>query len=514
MEYLEGKNLKEIIEQEAPLDPGRVIEISKKVCAALQFAHKHNIIHRDIKPHNIIITSEGEVKVTDFGIARADTSNLTQTGSIVGTAYYISPEQAQGKPAQTTSDIYSLGIVMYELLTGQVPFKGENPVAIAFKQVHETPVSPRRYNPAIPLKLEKILTKALAKNSSERYQSAYQMKTDLGLLENRDVSAHFEKNKEDYWGDKTIVMTRKQKKKRENNFLIAVLFGLGVLILFSGAYIVFNLFFSSVVVPSLRGKTLVEARDRLKPEGLSLKITKKTYSSVFELGRIINQEPRVGQRISSDGIVKVVLSKGGRQIIVPDVVGKTAEDAGFVLGQSGLQIGKTERIFSDTVSEDVVIGQKPKAYSKVLPDNTVSIVVSRGEEKIEVPDVIGRTSVEAGSIIGQAGLKVETVEEYSDTIVKDKVIKQSPEGGSEIKKNSVVEITVSKGAETTVVPYLVGMDEKEAKSILEKSGLVVDVKYVSVNGGESGKVLEQYPEANTEVKKGSIISISVKKETT
>lgn len=512
MEYLEGKNLKEIIEQEAPLDTSRVIEISKKICAALQFAHRHNIIHRDIKPHNIIITSEGEVKVTDFGIARADTSSLTQTGSIVGTACYISPEQAQGKSAQTTSDIYSLGIVMYEMLTGQAPFKGENPIAIAFKQVHETPVSPRRYNPAIPMRLEKIVMKALAKNSSERYQSAYQMKTDLGLLENIDASASFEKNKEDYWGDKTIVMNRQQKKKRESNFLIAMLFGLGILILFSGIYIVFNLFFSSAVVPSLKGKTLSEAKGRLKTIGLSLKVTKKTYSSVFETGKIIDQKPRAGQRIGDGGVVEIVLSKGGRQITVPDVAGRTAEDAGFVLGQSGLQIGKTERVFSDTVSEDVVVSQNPKAFSKVLPDDTVDIVVSKGEEKVEVPDVVGRTAIEAGSIIGEAGLKVETVEEYSDTVIKGNVIRQNPEVNSEIKKNSVVEVTVSKGAETTVVPYLVGMDEKEAKSILEKAGLVVDVKYVSANGEINGKVFEQYPEANTEVKKGSIVSISVKKE--
>ncbi|MBI4744588.1 MAG: serine/threonine protein kinase [Actinobacteria bacterium] len=516
MEYLEGRNLKEIIEQEAPLAPDRVIEISRKVCSALQFAHRHNIIHRDIKPHNIIITSEGEVKVTDFGIAVASSSNLTQTGSIVGTAYYVSPEQAQGKPAQATSDIYSLGIVMYEMLTRQLPFKGDSPVAVAFKQVHEAPVSPRRHNPIIPVRLEKTVMRALSKNSSERYQSAYQMKEDLtslGKSEGESKDTYLGEREKNYWEDKTIVVTRQQKKEKSSRALIITLFILAALALISGAYIVFNLLFPSIVVPSLKGKTLVEARSELETKGLSVEVVKETYSNVVGAGKIIDQEPQAGEKINEGEKIRVTVSKGGKQIIVPDVVGRTGEEAGFILGQSGLQIGKTERIFSDTVSEGIVIEQDPKANAKVSLDDTVNIVVSKGEEKVEVPDVAGRTSIEAGSIIGQAGLRAQTNEEYSDTVVKDKVINQSPEAGSEVKKDSIVEITISKGPETTVVPYLVGMNEKEAKDVLEKAGLIIDVKYASVGEGENGRVLEQYPEANTEIKKGSTVSVSVKKET-
>jgi serine/threonine-protein kinase len=510
MEYIEGKTLKEIIETEAPLSADKAIKITVKVCSALEFAHKREIVHRDVKPQNIMITPEGEIKVTDFGIARAGTATpLTQTGSIMGTAQYLSPEQAQGRLVQRTSDIYSLGIVLYEMLTGRPPFNGENPVSVAFKQVHEQPVSPRKINPDIPESLERVVLRALAKNPADRYQSALQMREDLSLVASGGEVAPLPAGL--FASDETIVLSSKRKKRKRISTPAAPWIVLAVLVPLV-AFVVFALgsglnLSGSVVTPNLEGKTVAEARQALRGIGLKLQVTERSYSSAVKSGLIMDQEPAAGIKASKSSAVRVTVSKGPELIGVPDVVNESSEEASFILGQASLEIGQITRAFSDTVPQGIVVSQSPRAGEKVAKQTEVNLVVSKGEEIISLPDVIGRTTSQATSELEQLGLRVDKSKEFDEAVEKDRIIRQSPPPGTEIRKGVTVSLVISRGPEMSKVPEVRELIEQEAVDSITKAGLSPDIQYIK--GGEKGKVVEQYPAADTEAKKGSTVTIYV-----
>lgn len=510
MEYIEGKTLKEIIEAEAPLAPERAINIAIKVCSALEFAHKREIIHRDVKPQNIVITPEGEIKVTDFGIARAGAATpMTQTGSIMGTAQYISPEQAQGRIVQRTSDIYSLGVVLYEMLTGRPPFSGENPVSIAFKQVHEQPISPRKINPDIPESLERVILRSLAKNPVDRYQSALQVQADLNLCSRGGKVSPLPPGL--FASEETVVLVPKRKKRKRVKIpmvpwvVLALLIPLVAVLAYAFAS---GLNFSgSAATPNLEGKSLPDARKVLRGVGLRLEIGERAFSSAVKSGLIMEQEPAAGLKTRKGSSVRVTVSKGPELIAVPDVVNETSEEASFILGQASLEIGEIQREFSDTVPQGTVISQSPRAGKKVSKNTEVNLVVSKGEEIISVPDLIGKLLNEATVELEQLGLQVDKSREYSEDVEKDRIIRQSPQPGTEIKKGVTVSLVVSRGPEMVKVPEVRESAEPEAIESITKAGLSPDVQYIK--GGENGKVIEQYPAAGTEVKKGSSVTIYV-----
>lgn len=510
MEYIEGKTLKEIIEAEAPLAPERAINIAIKVCSALEFAHKREIIHRDVKPQNIVITPEGEIKVTDFGIARAGAATpMTQTGSIMGTAQYISPEQAQGRIVQRTSDIYSLGVVLYEMLTGRPPFSGENPVSIAFKQVHEQPIPPRKINPNIPESLERVILRALAKNPADRYQSALQMQADLNLCSRGGEVSPLPPGL--FASEETVVLVPKRKKRKRIKIPMTpwVILALLVPLVAALAYaFASGLNFSgSAVTPNLEGKSLPDARQILRGVGIRLEIGERAFSSAVKSGLIMEQEPAPGLKTRKGSSVRVTVSKGPELIAVPDVVNETSEEASFILGQASLEIGEIQREFSDTVPQGTVISQSPRAGKKVSKNTEVNLVVSKGEEIISVPDLLGKLLNEATVELEQLGLQVDKSREYSEDVEKDRIIRQSPQPGTEIKKGVTVSLVVSRGPEMVKVPEVRESAEPEAIESITKAGLSPDVQYIK--GGEKGKVVEQYPAAGTEVKKGSSVTIYV-----
>ena len=532
MEYLEGENLKHIIGKRGFLPPEEAIDIIGPVCEALAFAHKNQIIHRDIKPHNIIVTNDGAVKVTDFGIARAGASTMTQTGSIMGTATYISPEQAQGVVVDKSSDIYSLGVVLFEALTGRVPFEGESPVAVALKQVREMPPSPRSINPDIPQPLETIILKAMAKNPRERYLSAEEMKADLARYTNgmpvRAIVSPAE--------EKTMIMTSprparvaksaapavpsevriktKRRERRKKRIIWALLIIVPIIILFIALVALATTDFFQpearlVAVPNIKGRPLDEARDILKKRDLKIEIESRVFNDEVASEHILAQDPDWGERVGKESTVRVTVSKGAGEIKVPDVVGKTEAQATYLLAKENLDLGEVKREYSDG-AEGIVINQEPGPGARVKRGAPVSITVSKGESRVDVPDVVEKTAQEAATLLGQAGLKMNQTEEHSSSVSKGEIIKQSPSAGTSVKTGSTVTVVVSSGVETVTVPGVVGEGESDAVSKIESNGLEAQVVYESTSTPEDvGKVLSQDPVSGTEVNKNSTVTLKV-----
>ncbi len=511
MEYVEGRDLKQILTTDGRFMPERAAEIGAEILSALQFAHRQHMIHRDIKPHNIIITPMGQVKVMDFGIARIGEGNgMTQTGTVMGTAQYISPEQAQGMPVDGRSDIYSLGVVLYELLTGSVPFEDENPITVAYKQVKEDPAPLTRIDPSLPPALEAIVAKSLAKNPDNRYQSAQEMKADLlRFLEGMPVSA-------------TPILSATQaapavsyrgyaEERRSNPWpwLIGVLI---VLLVLGGIVAAFALTRNSgapVPIPSVVGQSEDEARRTLEEAGLKMNVSDDLdyiTSDDEEEGVVSRQDPDAGNSIRRGSAVDVVLTKAFQ---VPDVVDRERDAAERILTDAGLKTSVTEQ-FSTDAQKNRVVSQDPAGEAYSRPGTTVLLVIGKGVEKVKVPDVEGKTEDEAVDAISAAGLKADVQEQSSDTVPAGEVISQNPAGDTEVAKGSTVTIRVSSGPSEVTVPPVQGMTEAAATSTLEAAGFDVTVQKVFViNPADKGKVVNQTPAANSKADYGSTVTIFV-----
>ncbi len=504
MEYLEGRNLKEIIQEKGVLPAEVSIDVASRVLSALQYAHNHEIVHRDIKPHNIIITADGDVKVTDFGIARAISGTTTQTGSIFGTAQYISPEQAKGELTGIPSDIYSLGVVLYEMLTGKPPFDGDSPVSIALKQVHETPVPPRGINSKVPEALETIVLRSLAKHPSDRFQSAEEMRKELHRCERglpiKSVTPSFEETAVIYPSEKP---SKKKKKPLPWLPLAAILL---VLVLIVGWGISSLLF--TVPVPNVEGKTVKQAESILKENEFKLKVKGYEFHNSIEKGKIVSQDPGPNERAAKGSTVYVIVSKGKELVLVPDLVGKTIEEATLILSRTEFNVN-FEKAYSDEVPPDTVIEQDPPAGKHIPKDATITLIVSAGEETVVVPDLVGKTEQEAVLLLEAASLKMKKVEEFSSTVEAGHVIRQTPSPGTEVKRDSSVTVVISKGAEDVTMPDVIGKTEAEARTILESDPYNFLVEVRPAASGTPGLVVDQYPSSGATAKRGSSVIIWV-----
>lgn len=458
MEYVKGMTLKKLIQKDAPLSTEKVVHIAMQIAKAMEFAHEHAIVHRDIKPQNVIITDTSEIKVTDFGIARAgSTSTMTRTGSILGTAHYVSPEQAQGGVVGPTTDIYSLGVVIYEMATGELPFRGENPVAVALKHINDTPLPPRQVFATVPESLEAVALKAMAKNPSDRYQSAEALRDDLKrVVEDMPVKiiAAVPVNGDPSDMTKTIIAqtsrpTARPARKPKKG-LIAAIIAVAALLLFGGAAFAYTLLSGpSIAVPDLKGKTLTQAQSAAEAAGLKLKVDKEVGDDNVAPGQVVSQSPAAGEETKKGGTINVIMSKGLETGDAPDLTGKTQSEAEALLKSMGLALGNVSQNYSDTVAENQIISQSPKAGTKMNKGGSVDITVSNGIEGVEVPDVFNSPVDAATSILENAGFKVSRFDDFSDTIAKDHVMKQNPAAGDRANKGSTVTITVSKKTETS-----------------------------------------------------------------
>lgn len=493
MEYIDGKTLKDIIKEKGKMTTEETIKISMKVVDALSHAHENKVIHRDIKPHNIMVTSDGRVKVTDFGIARAATSStITSTNSVMGSAHYFSPEQARGGYTDEKSDIYSVGIMMYEMATGTLPFTGESPVSIAIKQIQEDVKPPTEVDPNISKNLESIIMKCVEKTQSDRYKDAEELLRDLKdvkngnspRISNLDSSATQvlpilddtvlmkkedtvlatdnsdqeikDEEQEELKGAPIVNRTKdkpkKKSKKNKSNKLIAVsAMILALLVVLLGTAVALNLRGAGaepeIVIPDLIGMTEEEARQELEDIGLRLNVI-GTRESDQEKGLVAEQLDKPDKKVKKDYSVKVVISSGKsvELLSVPDLIGKTIDEAEEILKEKGLSINKVS--YEDSNKEqDTIISQSPESGSDIEEGSGINVVLSRGKQvkTYKTPDVVGLNEEAAKRLLQSAGLLKGNVTSAESSEERGKIISQNPKAGIAVEEGTQVELVVSKG---------------------------------------------------------------------
>lgn len=469
MELIQGKTLKEIINEDGTLPWKWSINIAIQIASALEAAHKNNIVHRDIKPHNIIITEEGVAKVTDFGIAKAvSNSTITAFGTTIGSVHYFSPEHAKGGFTDAKSDLYSLGIVMYEMLTGRVPFDADTPVSVALKHMQEKAVEPIKLNPSIPYAVNKIIVKAMQKDPSLRYESATEMIKDL-TLSLKNPEGNFVSDAQDTGRTQVIKTvpeetTKKGNKKKKGKIkeyfekhpkakVPAIILGcilLFVITIFATKFLMDIGTVKDVQVPELVGKTEEEIKDLFKGTKFTYEIIEEEYNSEVEEGKIISQKPeyRKNFTVKENSKFEIVISKGTKIVIMPKVEGEKIEDAKKMLEEldANLNIEVVEEE-STKVEEGIVLKQSIEKDKEVTAGTTITLTVSKAKEQVAVPYVIGKKEDVAKQELTDAKLKVEVV--YEEDTAKDSgtVLKQSIEVGKAVDEGTTITITVNKIAE-------------------------------------------------------------------
>jgi beta-lactam-binding protein with PASTA domain/predicted Ser/Thr protein kinase len=527
MEYLDGRSLKELIVARGPAPINIAIEYTRQILDALRFAHRNGIVHRDIKPHNVIVDAEGRVKVTDFGIARAGTTQMTEVGSIIGTAQYLSPEQARGAPVDQTSDLYSVGIVLYELLTGTVPFSGDSPVEIAMKHISAAPRPPSAHRADIPAELDKIVLRALAKSPEQRFKSAEEMERDLArVAAGAKVSRETEEAATQIITRPTIVATPPPQPREvfyeyeEPRRGRPIWPWLLVLLLLVGAALMGWFVYQQirneiseaapVAVPYLIDLREEQAVAQVLDAGLVPDVRRMPNREVEE-GFVFAQRPQGGDEATSGSAVRISVSAGPPVAEVPDVVGESRDDAVAALARAGFE-AKVVPIFSEKPVETVT-AQSPAGGEKLEIGKRVRVNVSRGREPVAVPPVVGQPYESAASTLEAAGFKV--ARRFVDSEQpRGTVVDQTPRGNALVAEGTTVTLSVSKGPKESTVPDVTSQDEETARATLEESGFSVDVVYEpTTDDTADGFVLRQDPEGGTRAPQGSSVTIFVAKFT-
>ena len=536
MEYVDGRPLSSILRTAGPLHPDRAAEIAADVAAALAYAHRHGVVHRDVKPGNVLITEEGTVKVTDFGIARAVNTeeSLTQTGAVMGTAPYFSPEQAEGMGVDARSDIYSLGVVLYEMVTGRPPFLGDTPVAVASKHVREHPPAPRQINAGVPPDLEAIIMKAMAKSPEHRYATGEEMRIDLmRFREGRAVAAgvvptgvHPSVGATSAMAavgrTQTIpqvgagTMTIEEQQRSRTGFyaalLVALLVALGVVLLFLGNSLGWwhlGTTSNSVTLPNLVGKDVTSAEATLRADGLKSRVQADPTSNAPNT-KVIRTQPSAGTQMTKGQTVTLTTGNQGNKVNVPDETNQSVQAATAALEALGLQVQVQPS--SNCNQVNVVCDQNPKGGQSLNPGQTVTLFTAPSSTTTTgqtVPDVTGDTVGQACNRLGQAGFSCgSTTQQSSNTFAAGVVISTNPSAGSTEPQGSTVNLVVSSGPSTVTVPNVVGDTTSQAVSRLQQSNLVaVESCTATHDPTQNGIVQSQNPLGGESVPAGSTVTI-------
>lgn len=513
MEYVDGETLKEYITRHHRLSIDEAVKITISIGEGLEHAHAMGIVHCDIKPHNVIITNTGRVKVTDFGIARAmnSTNTVMYTNSIMGSAHYLSPEQASGKSVDGNTDIYSLGVVLYEMLTGKVPFEGDTPIAVALKHVREKVIPPTRYNPSIPPLLESVVLKALAKNPADRFESISEMMGDLRLSQGFTMGKTQRHEPYDFatqmipavdpdtlddFSDIDDTTPKEVQKKSmlskiasiPQKYIVlsaAVIF----LIAFLGAFLSYGNFWSNttVDVPNVVGKQVSVAKNILEDKHLRVSTSEVTNTDV-PAGQVISQSPGAGEKVKEQRTIHLVVSKGVGDITVPDLSGMTVEQARQRLKDLGLVVGKITQGSVEGKPDNTIVAQSPSGDSKVSKGTTVDLVVNKPQtKKVKMPDVVGMTLKDARQVLGSNNIGVNQISGSVDE--KAIVTEQSVKAGEEVNEGSslnlATELKESKKKE----------DSKQSSSNRTKG--TVDVTVPSGSKNQELKIVVKDDEGST-----------------
>ncbi len=541
MEYLDGRSLKELIVGRGPAPIKTAIDYARQILAAVGFAHKHGIVHRDIKPHNVLVGGEGRLKVTDFGIARSGASQMTEVGSIIGTAQYLSPEQARGAPVDQTSDLYSVGVVLYEMLTGQVPFTGDTPLEIAMKHLSEVPVPPSEHRPEVPHDLDSVVLRALAKDPHERYRSAEEMDADLQrVLDGLPVDPETETAATAVLSGSgvmaaapTSVMTRPtaappigtappgatppagyygyegppRRRRPVWPWVLSILLliAAGAAAWFAYTKIQDQLNANKpVAVPQVAGIQEQLAVTKLRDAGLTARLHHGPSATV-DKGVVVGQSPLAGTHVQKNTAVDLQVSTGPPTVAVPSVVGQNRDAALSALVNAGL----SPKAFPVPSSKpvDTVTGQDPPAGKVVEKGSPVRINYSSGPAEVDIPNVVGLAYDQAAASLQGQGFGVKRADVDSNQ-PKGTVVSQSP--SSRAPSGATITLSVSKGPKTSTVPDVTSQDEGSAKSTLQAAGFTVQVQQQDVTDpGLVGIVLSQSPTGGTQAKQGSTVTITV-----
>jgi serine/threonine-protein kinase len=527
MEYVEGRTLKELIRSRGLCPIPVAIAYTRQILAALRYAHRHGVVHRDIKPHNVIVDSEGVVKVTDFGIARAGASQMTEEGAIIGTAQYLSPEQARGAPVDQTSDLYSTGIVLFELLTGEVPFTGDSPVEIAMKHLAETPPAPSVLRSDVPADLDLVVVRALAKEPADRYQSAAAMDADLETVARggRVAAETAEAATMVLSGERAIDATAATQVVRRaqqagpyeapsrSRSIWPWLLGAGALLglLVAGWFLYEPIKdriqgSETVAVPYVVGIQEALAVQDIEEAGLVPQVRRVSNSDVEE-GFVFGQNPTEGTRVDQETVVRIDVSSGKPEVEIPGVIGQSVEDAVAELTRAGLNAQVVE-VNSDR-DVGTVTGQSPSAGTVVVEGTQVRVNVSKGPRPVTVPNVVGLPYDQAASELRRAGFNVSRIDVDSDQEA-GVVTSQDPAGGSEGSRGSTVTLSVSRGPSTSAVPDVTTEDVAIAQTTLEQAGFRTRVVLEDTTDiTQDGIVLSQDPIGGTQAEPDVVVTLFV-----
>ncbi len=536
MEYIEGRTLKDLIVTRGPLPVDKAVAYARQILGAVRFAHRKGIVHRDIKPHNVLVDTDGRLKVTDFGIARAGASQMTEAGSIIGTAQYLSPEQARGAPVDQRSDLYSVGVVLNEMLTGAVPFTGDTPVEIAMKHLSAVPEPPSASRPDVPEDLDLVTLRALAKDPRDRFQTAEEMDSELGRvaagLSVTDATADAATAVLAGAGVSDAAPTAVVRRPPPPPYAPAggyryeepppparrtiwpwlLALGLVVAAAIAGLYAYERIQDElnanrPVAVPLLEGQEEALAVNNILDRGLEPNVVREFQPDDSQKGKVVDQDPESGERIERGNIVTIHVSQGIRKVDVPSVKGLSVADAVSRLKDAGLN-AKSFEVFSPEPS-GTVVAQDPGPGKRVPEGTSVRINVSQGAKPIAVPNVVGQSFEDAKAALEAEGLVVKRQDQNSN-VEPNTVIDTRPTPGSELQRGATVTVVVSKGPKDVAIPNVEGLDEEAARVKLEDAGFSVSVTDEPTDDpANDGFVLAQDPPAGDRAEPGASIVIFV-----